>query len=753
MSVSVSVSVSVSLSLSLSVSVSLSLSLSSVCVCVSNSVSVSVCLCLVSVSLSLSLSLSVSLSLSCVCVCVSISLSVSVSVCLCLCLCLTKRVRRKASPWLTRDFKLLIIKRDKAKLIAHKQNDSKLWSEYKSLRNQCNREIKNSKKRFYHAKFSDHSSNPKEIWKTINSITGRSQKDPIINEINVDETHCINNQDEIADFLNCHFTNIGPRLAAKLPTATKAFNHFINPASSVFQLTYINPSDVLNLLKNLVTNKSAGLDRIPNKLLKIAADIIAEPLCLLFNISIASGCIPSDWKIAKVFPLHKGNSKTNPNNYRPISILSSISKVMERLVYNQLCSYLTENKLLNKYQSGFRSLHSTATALLDATNQWYFNIDNGLVTSVIFLDLAKAFDTIDHNILLEKLRLCGVNDNSIPWFKAYLTGRQQRCQVNGFLSKGKPISCGVPQGSILGPLLFLIYINDLPCSLNCSKARMFADDTNITVTANCFSDLENMVNNELESIEQWLIANKLSLNVVKTEYLLVCSNHKAAQLTFPLRIRLGDDPIKRVKAAKSLGVYIDEHLSWSNHIDYIAKKISSGIAGLKQIRPFVPTEVLINIFKSLVLPYFDYCDVVWAGLNKGLSDRIDKLYNRAARIITQSDWETRSVDILKMPQWDTLGVRRHQHSAIVMHKIIHNKAPEYLTEVFNPMCDSIVYNLRDSNYNLTLQKPKTESLKKSFSYRGAKLWNSLPNSIKSKQSLEPFSKSLRSLSLQNNISP
>ena len=207
----------------------------------------------------------------------------------------------------------------------------------------------------------------------------------------------------------------------------------------------------------------------------------------------------------------------------------------------------------------------------------------------------------------------------------------------------------------------------------------------------------------------------------------------------------------RVKAAKSLGVYIDEHLSWSNHIDYIANKISTGIAGLKQIRPFVLTEVLINIFKSLVLPDFDYCDVVWAGLNKGLSDRIDKLYNRAARIITQSDWETRSVDILKMLQWDTLGVRRHQHSAIVMHKIIHNKAPEYLTEVFNPMCDSIVYNLRDSNYNLTLQKPKTESLKKSFSYRGAKLWNSLPNSIKSKQSLEPFSKSLRSLSLQNSI--
>ena len=166
---------------------------------------------------------------------------------------------------------------------------------------------------------------------------------------------------------------------------------------------------------------------------------------------------------------------------------------MERLVYNQLCLYLSDNQLLNKYQSGFRSLHSTATALLDATNQWHFNIDSGLVTSVVFLDLAKAFDTIDHNILLEKLQLFDVTTSSIHWFKAYLTDRQQICQVNRCLSNSRPLSCGVPRGSILGPLLFLIYINDLPCPLNFSKARMFADDTNITITAACFGDLENMV--------------------------------------------------------------------------------------------------------------------------------------------------------------------------------------------------------------------------------------------------------------------
>ena len=405
----------------------------------------------------------------------------------------TKRVRRTASPWLTHEIKLLTIKRDRTKLSARNSNDPKLWSDYKSLRNQVNREIKNSKKCYYIAKFSKGTGNPKEMWKTINSIKGKSQKDSTISEITVDETHSINNREEIADFINNHFTNIGPQLASQLPNPTKTFNHFINATSSTFQLTHIKLSDVLNLLKNLDINKSAGLDRSPNKLVKFAGDIIAESLCLLFNTSISRGNVPSDWKIAKVFPLHKGNSKSNPNNYRAISILNSISKNYERLVSNQLCSYLSDNKLLNKYQSGFRTLHSTATALLDATNQWHFNIDSGLVTSVV----AKAFDTIDHNILFEKLQLFGVSTSSIHWFKAFRSDRQQICQVNGCLSNSRLLSCGVPQGSILGPLLFLIYVNDLPCSLNFSKARMFADDTNITITAACFGDLENTVNNEL----------------------------------------------------------------------------------------------------------------------------------------------------------------------------------------------------------------------------------------------------------------
>ena len=283
-------------------------------------------------------------------------------------------------------------------------------------------------------------------------------------------------------------------------------------------------------------------------------------------------------------------TESNPNNYRPISVISTVAKVMERIVYDQFYSYLTDKKLLTKYQSGFRSLHSTVTALLGATNQCYFNIDNDMVTAVVFLDLAKAFDTIDHTILLKKLNLYGVHENTVKWFHSYLTGRQQKCEVNGTLSESSFISTGVPRGSISGPLLFLLYINDLPCCLKHSKARMYADDTNITTSASNFNDTEKLVNEDLDSIKQWLLANKLSINVTKTEYILVCSKYKSAQFTRPLNIKLGSDSIERVDASKSLGIYIDEHLTWSAHIDYSAKKISSALGGLKQIRAYVPID-------------------------------------------------------------------------------------------------------------------------------------------------------------------
>ena len=216
---------------------------------------------------------------------------------------------------------------------------------------------------------------------------------------------------------------------------------------------------------------------IPSKLLKMAASIVAPSPSAVFTKSILTGIYPTEWKTARVTPVFKKSVKSDLNNYRPISVIPVVSKVFEKIIYDQLYQYLNNNKLLSSCQSGFCSLHSTLTALLEAANSWSVNIDNGLMNGVVFIDLKEAFDTIDHEIILRKLSYFGADQATIKWFQSHLSDRTQRCNVNGSLSTTSTVTCGVPRGSILGPLLFLMYMNDLPNCLRDAVPRMFADDT------------------------------------------------------------------------------------------------------------------------------------------------------------------------------------------------------------------------------------------------------------------------------------
>ena len=319
-----------------------------------------------------------------------------------------------------------------------------------------------------------------------------------------------------------YFTEIDTNLAEKLPNSTKTHSDFIGHIASSFQLEPVTLPKLLKLQKDISADKATRLSKIRCHLVKLAAPLIAKSLCSIFNTSILHGIFSSDWKVTKIIPLHKGNEKDEINNYRPISILSSTFKILERLIHDQLYEYLTKNNLLSECQSGFRSFHSTNTSLLDATNEWLANMDQGKLNSAIFLDLSKSL--VNHAILHDTLTKYGLNEEAVRWFKSYLSDRRQQCLVNGHLSSSRLIKCGVPQGSILEPLLFIINNKDLPDCLKYSKPRMYADDTNITTTGKSITETIQAANSDLENITEWLYANKLSLNTGKTEQMFFASD-------------------------------------------------------------------------------------------------------------------------------------------------------------------------------------------------------------------------------------
>ena len=407
--------------------------------------------------------------------------------------------------------------------------------------------------------------------KSINSLFGRQNKPTVLNELTVGDNK-LTCPEDIAEGFNEYFSNIGPDLSSRVDSSNYNVETYIKNAKSEFAAFQpVTVNQISHLLHGLSGNKATGIDKSSCKIIKLAAPVISDSLTLIFNQAITLSSFPDEWKIARVVPLYKNGQRSIPGNYRPISVLPAISKIMERILHDQLYNYLTNFDLFSDTQFGFRKFHSTAGALLDCNNEWYINLDRKMFNLVVLIYLKKAFDTVDHQILLSKLELYGIKGQAINLLKSYLTNRKQKCQIrNSFLSE-RLIKCGVPQGSILGPLLFLLYINDLPHCLSKTKPRLFADDTNLTASANSITDLEAAansitdleaaVNSDLENLRKWLIANKLSLNVAKTEFILIGSKSMINNISnsHP-NVFIENKQIKQVYECKTLGVKIDQHI-------------------------------------------------------------------------------------------------------------------------------------------------------------------------------------------------
>ena len=387
--------------------------------------------------------------------------------------------------------------------------------------------------------------------------------------------------------MNNFFCSIGKHLADTInPTSNPLLvgNYEINKRKKTFHFMTIEVQKIRDAFAKVKAAKSFGTDYTSSYFLKLALPFIENSLTLLFNKSIETSRFPDPWKVARGTPIFKEGDKAEKYNYRPISVLPVISRLFEKLITDQLYHYMNENGHFSHVQSGFLRLHSTATSLLKNTDDWYNGMDLGRLVGVVFIDLKKAFDTVDHEIFCRKLKLYGVHHRELSWFKSYLYDRKQFCRVNGVDSTLGNIEVGVPQGSCLDLLLFLIYINDLPQAVQESNVSMYADDTSLYYQSHDLTRLGEAINNDLRKLDTWLQGNKLSLNVAKTHSMLNCTKQKHNSLKNQdkvLKLKMRNNELYVVKTTKHLGLQIDHSLDWKEQIKAVSKMVSRAVGFLK----------------------------------------------------------------------------------------------------------------------------------------------------------------------------
>ena len=494
------------------------------------------------------------------------------------------KVKHKTQPqWMSPEILDAMKCRDRHKSVG---NDT----EYKIWRNKVIKLINNSKKAQYQTFIDNNKGNPGSIYKIFQEVgAGKGlHRQSTVKSVKVGDTH-IEDSTEMANEFSNFFVNIASKLKEPvINTHHDKLREFCRaklPAGTKFVIPSIQKEKVSKFLSNIDINKATGTDMIGPRLLKLAAPLITEEITFICNHSITNSVFPSKWKEAKVAPLYKNGPHEEVNDYRPISIFPVLSKVLEKYVHESLSMFLHQHELLHKTQSGFRAQHSCETALVNLIDLWLNAIDNSKMVGVVLVDFKKAFDLVDHQILTNKLEIYGIEDEALMWFNTYLTNRKQQVAINNSKSDFQRISCGVPQGSILGPLLFLLFINDLPLYTSHVFTDLYADDTTLYDVQDSMEQIENNLQSALNNLHIWCRGNGMILNSTKTKVMLVTTNQKRQRLVNDnLDLKFDNETLDTVSNDKILGVFVDNNLTWSDHIKHLTKKIASSIWLLSKLR-------------------------------------------------------------------------------------------------------------------------------------------------------------------------
>ena len=492
----------------------------------------------------------------------------------------------------------------------------------------------------------------KKTWSTLRSLIAKQNDKSAIQDTFVINNNDINDQNIIANEFCKFFTNIGTSQASNIQhpdTHYKQYLAKLNSQNSPFSQgnsLYLEPSDpveVSNIINALKPKHSTGYDNLSMHFIKQINDEICFPISIIINKSIVEGKVPDSLKIAEIIPVYKSKEKNIIDNYRPISILPPISKILEKIIHKRLYRFIS--KKLYKSQYGFRPKHSTTQAVAEFSIDVLDAFEKKLNCLSTFLDLSKAFDTIDHDILLNKLHFYGIRGIAHKWFNSYLSNRKQYVKYREARSELMNVTCGVPQGSVLGPLLFIIYTNDLAKCINHSNAILFADDTTVYVISADKIRLYSYMNEDLHTLNDWFKANKLSLNINKTVCMFFSNNIKSNKDT--CKVKIGDSEIKEVDHFKFLGLIIDSNLKWQNHIEHCKAKISSSLYIMNQVKNVLPIKQLLILYTTLIQPYLDYGIVLWGGTCQTYIRKLIILQKKCIRCVNGSKYNEHTYPIFR----------------------------------------------------------------------------------------------------------
>ena len=618
-----------------------------------------------------------------------------------------KRVKGKPCNWMDDNIKKEINKRDKLLRSARGKKSDNSWNEYKRQRNKCTSLIRNAKSKYFRNMLDETQVNPKNFWKTIKAIfptKAKSTEGTLSSENRVqifaDYFSTIVQKMKSVSFplINCTW-----RYCRKRPLRTK----------DIFKFKSVSSAYVLKELKKLKRNKATGIDSLPPNMLKDCAEEIAQPLSHIINLSLGTNTVPSLWKSAKICPVFKSGDSDMVENFRPISILPVLSKLLERTVHDQLYNFLESGNLLNECQYGFRKKRSTKLAATYLCDSIRSHFEKGQLVGCLYLDLSKAFDTMGHGILLEKLLRHGVCGPELAWFTDYLFQRNQTVELNNNSSMPHNVTTGVPQGSILGPLLFIIFFDDLHEEVRKCYVLQYADDTVIFYGSKCPDSIENALNCDLEAIAKYCQENELLINFKKgkTEVMLLGTAKRMKSHGRDLQISYNNVAVNIVTEYVYLGNLIDHHLNLSKNFDRSYKKASSRLRLLKSVRKYLTKRASEAIYELTILPLLTYGSTIKTVLSVTQRNKLSSLELRASKVIGAPVKKTTSVIVKQI-----VGLVKSCLQKELKHDVFDN-----YFEVINHS-----KRTRNNNCSLRLPKVKLEISKQGFKYGGSKFFNQLP---------------------------